>query len=77
MAGSKSTVPVNPLVDDHAPGTVSRCRCALAWMRQVEEPGGNKDWSYGRFLLMGTIVDALEHAEQQLSARPHLEVANG
>jgi hypothetical protein len=79
MAGLKSTVPDNPLIDgDLILGTINRCRCAMQWMSNVSEPDGmHEDLVFGRHLLASAITDALKHVEAQLDAKPRLSVASG
>lgn len=79
MAEKKSTNARNPLVGTPVIDTISKCRCAIDWIANVkdDETAGNTDREFGRFLIMQTVVAALQNAEQQLETAPRLEVVNG
>jgi hypothetical protein len=69
-------VPANPLVDDtDAAQTIHQCRCALSYLaRERGEPAPgdeplDRDESYGRWLLMTTVTDALTHAQHVVGIR--------
>lgn len=67
------------LFQDSAVDTIAACRAALAYLAEAEQVAAETtaneltpEARSGRYILMLMVCDALRHAEDRLTARPHL-----
>lgn len=67
MARKRKAAPANQLVDVATPqGTIDRCMDVIEFVRQATIEDDDEITDYGRFLILGLVHDALEHANTEI-----------
>lgn len=75
-SGPIHRVPSNRLVGPHPSETISRCTGVIDFLAHIEEPFTDERLDAAKGHILGTVVDALEHAQmilEEIGADPAWE----